>query len=460
MMVTKENLPEVALKFLKAHPSKKRRSVLRSFHRWMTHWKIDMKHLKPTHIESFIRCPNGRDLSSDTQEHYRRHLVTYLLWLYNNGLLCFAPWRFSKKRLPPLPQPADRYIRTLAPTRRSHTVDTHRAAIRCFHRWLDHHKVCLSALKRHHLSAWLELLNNVGYAPSTHRQHIIIVRLYLWWLYEQKIISSRPDDLIRQSDMVRMPKYLPRPLSPAADKALQKRLAHSDCIYAMGLLLMRKTGLRIGELSALEVNCLRTDFCGNHFLKVPLGKLHTERLVPLDHSTVCLIEKLQGEDPNTTNRTFLIETPLGKKTSYRHYIPVLNEASKGIETNGKMVSHRLRHTYATSLLSAGMSLVSIMRLLGHRDFAMTLRYADITQETVVKEYFEAVSQLEYRYADVLNTFDVTSKETDPLKSLEDAIRLIQKMSADHLTSKSIARSLIKRIQRIKIELRKLCFDRN
>jgi integrase len=260
--------------------------------------------------------------------------------------------------------------------------------------------------------------------------------------------------------MVRMPKYLPRPLSPAADKALQKRLAHSDCIYAMGLLLMRKTGLRIGELSALEVNCLRTDFCGNHFLKVPLGKLHTERLVPLDHSTVCLIEKLQGEDPNTTNRTFLIETPLGKKTSYRHYIPVLNEASKGIETNGKMVSHRLRHTYATSLLSAGMSLVSIMRLLGHRDFAMTLRYADITQETVVKEYFEAVSQLEYRYADVLNTFDVTSKETDPLKSLEDAIRLIQKMSADHLTSKSIARSLIKRIQRIKIELRKLCFDRN
>ncbi|NCQ22368.1 MAG: tyrosine-type recombinase/integrase, partial [Sphingomonadales bacterium] len=32
--------------------------------------------------------------------------------------------------------------------------------------------------------------------------------------------------------------------------------------------------------------------------------------------------------------------------------------------------HRLRHTYATTLMSAGVSIVAIMKLLGHRRIAM------------------------------------------------------------------------------------------
>ena len=39
-----------------------------------------------------------------------------------------------------------------------------------------------------------------------------------------------------------------------------------------------------------------------------------------------------------------------------------------------MTTHRLRHTYATTLLGAGMSLPSLMKLLGHTDIATTARY--------------------------------------------------------------------------------------
>ena len=41
--------------------------------------------------------------------------------------------------------------------------------------------------------------------------------------------------------------------------------------------------------------------------------------------------------------------------------------------DGAFVSHRLRHTFATALLSGGMNVVNLMAVLGHRDHHMTMR---------------------------------------------------------------------------------------
>jgi hypothetical protein len=38
-----------------------------------------------------------------------------------------------------------------------------------------------------------------------------------------------------------------------------------------------------------------------------------------------------------------------------------------------------------------------MKLLGHRDHRMTLRYTAITDETVHREYFEALDRVKQRY---------------------------------------------------------------
>lgn len=44
-----------------------------------------------------------------------------------------------------------------------------------------------------------------------------------------------------------------------------------------------------------------------------------------------------------------------------------------------------------------MNLVSVMRLLGHRDYRMTLRYAAITPETIGDDHHKAVAQLATKY---------------------------------------------------------------
>jgi hypothetical protein len=83
--------------------------------------------------------------------------------------------------------------------------------------------------------------------------------------------------------------------------------------------------------------------------------------------------------------------------TYDRIRQILKTHSHDLPDPVRVTSHRLRHTYATEMLSAGMSLPGVMRLLGHRDFHMTLRYAAITPEHVGDEYAKALTQLASKY---------------------------------------------------------------
>ena len=60
----------------------------------------------------------------------------------------------------------------------------------------------------------------------------------------------------------------------------------ADPFARTGLAILRGTGMRLGELLDLELDCL-WDFGGRGtWVKVPFGKLGTERTVPLDEATL------------------------------------------------------------------------------------------------------------------------------------------------------------------------------
>src|SRR5512144_2146336 len=54
----------------------------------------------------------------------------------------------------------------------------------------------------------------------------------------------------------------------------------------------RATGMRIGELRDLELDCVHEVPGAGAWLKIPLGKLDTERMVPLDEETVALVDRI------------------------------------------------------------------------------------------------------------------------------------------------------------------------
>ena len=63
-------------------------------------------------------------------------------------------------------------------------------------------------------------------------------------------------------------------------------------LHADALLLTRATGVRIGELRDLELDCVHQIDGHGAWLKVPLGKLASERMVPLDEETVAVIDRI------------------------------------------------------------------------------------------------------------------------------------------------------------------------
>jgi len=110
--------------------------------------------------------------------------------------------------------------------------------------------------------------------------------------------------------------------------------------------------MRIGECADLSVDCLRPLGQDHWAIHVPLGKLKTERWVPVD-SFVChvvnrlrLLRSLHAPQADG----FLLARPRGRYTLIRGLRAVLRDvaASAGITT--RVVPHQFRHTYGTEML--------------------------------------------------------------------------------------------------------------
>src|SRR6478672_6606765 len=136
-----------------------------------------------------------------------------------------------------------------------------------------------------------------------------------------------------------------------------------------GLLLLRATGMRIGELLDLELDCL-LDFAGHGtWLRVPVGKLNSERMVPLDPDTVQVIDawiaqrgrKRALPHPRDGRLTEFLFLEHGRRpTSFRLRKGLLDAAAvAGLRgRDGQLLHitpHQLRHTFGTSLNVRGIA---------------------------------------------------------------------------------------------------------
>jgi len=164
---------------------------------------------------------------------------------------------------------------------------------------------------------------------------------------------------------------------------------------------MRATGIRISECIALPIHCLQSVNEQQVALHVPLGKLHSERLVPVDEETqrtVARMVELHTQTPMARrgaptgghqSQAFLL--PRYRQPSYWEVIlrHSLAEAARAAGCTGRVTPHRLRHSFATEMVRLGVSLPALMQMLGHKDVRMTLRYVEVVQLDLQREFHRA-----------------------------------------------------------------------
>jgi integrase len=157
----------------------------------------------------------------------------------------------------------------------------------------------------------------------------------------------------------------------------------------VGLMLLQ--GLRSAEVLALN----RDDVLLSEAQLRVRGKGNKFRFLPLAPETVLLLEHyLHLERLNPCSAALFVSlkgrargarmTAAGLRSLFRHH--------RQTTTIQLANPHRFRHTFASDMIRAGMSLPALMQLMGHSDIQTTLHYVQVTPQDVYLQYARAVAQ--------------------------------------------------------------------
>jgi integrase len=266
--------------------------------------------------------------------------------------------------------------------------------------------------------------------------------------------------LLRSEDFPRIPRRLPRPLPAQQDQIIQQELRRRNDLGANTFLLIRHTGMRIGECADLPCDCLRSIGQNQWAIHVPLGKLKTERLVPVDAFVCELVQRLRffRSIDSEPGNGLLLPRPHTKEALVRQLRDYLHEVCASVGLSTRIVPHHLRHTYATEMLRSGVGFPAVMKLLGHSSPEMTMRYLEVELSDLQREFQLARSHP--RHLAPPPKTPATSLRAgidgiiDALFAAHHVLEMFRRGLPDHATRRSFDR-LSNRLTKITAELRKL-----
>ena len=166
------------------------------------------------------------------------------------------------------------------------------------------------------------------------------------------------------------PKKLPAVLGATeVDKLLQC----VTCLKHRTLLLtLYAAGLRLSEGASLLISDIDSQ---RMLLRIACGKGQKERLVPLSPRLLTALREYwkQVRSPKYLFPGSTFETRISSTTIQKSCKAAVLKAGLRKE----VTPHTLRHSYATGLLEAGVDLLTIGHLLGHKSFSTTLIYLHV-----------------------------------------------------------------------------------
>jgi site-specific recombinase XerD len=241
-------------------------------------------------------------------------------------------------------------------------------------------------ITREDLEAFIEHEQDRGLNISTVRTRMASITAFLHFLMEQDVI---PGTVLKRKIKLRLPDTLPRAMNPSD---VPKLLSGIDTVRDRALiLLLLRTGIRIGEALGLTLNDLDMRDRKVHLYQGEKNSMG--RVVYISDDVLFALKHWCAR--RDTTKAFLFygkgDTQLSYSAARSRFALYLRKA--GLDHKGYTV-HCLRHTFASELLNAGMRLECLQQLLGHQDIEVTRRYARLTDRTREEEYFRAMAIIE------------------------------------------------------------------
>lgn len=208
-----------------------------------------------------------------------------------------------------------------------------------------------------------------GLTAKTVNNHLTILKRCLRVALEWGRLESMPKTALLKTTSQRLDF-----LSPSESKQLIQ--GYHEPMWREMLLLALRTGLRLGELCALDwqdIDFQNKQLAVNRSIVrgiVGTPKSGKPRYIPLtDEVCKAIYERRQ-------RKGFVFHRGNGEPLTDRMASNAIQRACKqsGVRCIGW---HTLRHTFASRLVSEGVALNVVQVLLGHSTIAMTMRYAHL-----------------------------------------------------------------------------------
>ena len=253
-----------------------------------------------------------------------------------------------------------------------------------FAEWLTGKKLDLTELRIEHMDGFQAEISN-RYAPETRQRHRSVLRGFLSWLYQQKVIRRNLSPLLvgaPQYAGAKPPKFL-RPEELRKLFAIQPQTAGDYRTRAM-LYLACSLGLRPKEISLISLDDI--NFTRQEIL-LPQRKSANPIAMPLPLAAIrAVADYIINTRPESNSRALFLQLHAPYKPIRSLQVSLsINLWMRKAGVRGS--AYWLRHTYAQNLLEAGISIFAIGEMLGHDNIQTTSRYIQIHPQMMRKVLF-------------------------------------------------------------------------
>ncbi|MFB9203940.1 tyrosine recombinase XerC [Nonomuraea spiralis] len=276
-----------------------------------------------------------------------------------------------------------RFERDLSP----HTVRAYLSDVTAL---LDQLNGRLEGLDIGELRAWLADQHGAGKARATLARRTACVRTFTAYCHRRGWLAGDPGLLLGSAKA-------PRPLPAVLDQKQAQTVLNAppstgdpkDLRDQAILELLYATGVRVGELCALDVDDVDRD---RHVIRV-LGKGRKERSVPFGIPALRALDRwcINGRPIWVRERSgpALFLGVRGGRIDAGTVRRVVHARLAETEGTPDMGPHGLRHTAATHLLEGGADLRSVQELLGHASLNTTQIYTHVSIDRLRTAYRQA-----------------------------------------------------------------------
>jgi integrase/recombinase XerC len=246
----------------------------------------------------------------------------------------------------------------------------------------------LQHVNRELVQDWLVAGHSQGLAPATLARRLSSLKSLFSFAVRQKLCPENPAAGIRAPKLgKRLPKTLPQHQTQALLETTSRKFDGRELAL---LALLYGCGLRVSEVVGVNLSDLSMNFKSSVGEVRVLGKGNKERIVPLPDVAVGLIEQWLGERNNLLPKDdALFLNKFGSRLSVRSVQRMLKDRALETGADLSITPHKLRHSFASDMLTGGANLRTIQQFLGHASLATTEHYTHVTLPQLQKTYTAA-----------------------------------------------------------------------